>query len=248
MKTPIKLLVALLLVLALSAVALPDRSYGRDLQRPLSEQEKNSFSHKARSFVRVSKNAQGLQTDLPLKEEPLPESKTPFRIDLPQPPLSMASTRFASFLLYAAIFVIVLVICVTLRDNLWSFSYSRPLVSGIERDVSAAAVSERMEKAQLRADDLAAEGDYAEAIHILLLQSMRELRLRLGLSIAASLTSREILSRVALPSQGRAVLADIISSVEVSYFGTHSPSADDYQVCREKFDVFVGTLAQGAVS
>ena len=49
--------------------------------------------------------------------------------------------------------------------------------------------------AQIAADDLARQGRFVEAMHVLLLQGLDEMRKRLDLRFADSLTSREIMRR-----------------------------------------------------
>jgi hypothetical protein len=85
------------------------------------------------------------------------------------------------------------------------------------------------------ADELARQGRFVEAMHTLLLQSLADMRQRLGERFADSLTSREILRSSRLPERGRASLREIIARVEWTYFGDHPADAADYHACREKF-------------
>jgi hypothetical protein len=100
-----------------------------------------------------------------------------------------------------------------------------------------------MEDARIEADDLASQGHYGEAMHVLLLKSLAEIRMRLGVSFAASLTSREILRRVNLPQTGGGALAAIVQSVERTYYGGRQASREDYAGCREEFDMLKRSLA-----
>ena len=93
------------------------------------------------------------------------------------------------------------------------------------------------EDAEIEADDLARQGHYGEAMHVLLLKSLAEIRTRLGVSFAASLTSREIVRRVQLPQTGRGALVAIVQSVERTYYGGRPASREDYSGCREEFDM-----------
>jgi hypothetical protein len=95
----------------------------------------------------------------------------------------------------------------------------------------------------MEADDLARQGRYSEAMHLLLLKSLNELRRNLGINFAASLTSREILRRVQLSDLGRRALAAIIQSVERIYFGGQEAGQADYSECRQHFDVLRHSLA-----
>ncbi len=105
-----------------------------------------------------------------------------------------------------------------LRDNLPIFSRSRKIVAG---EAAPAPVSpfSRMEEAQIEADELARQGRYSEAMHLLLLKSLNEIRRNLGINFAVSLTSREILRRIQLSDIGRRALGAIIQSVERSILG-----------------------------
>ncbi len=93
------------------------------------------------------------------------------------------------------------------------------------------------------ADDLAAEGRFVEAMHVLLLQSLADIRAGLDEQFADSLTSREILrSSTRLSEAGRASLRDIVNRVEWTYFGEHPAALSDYEACRASFNALVQTL------
>ena len=53
-----------------------------------------------------------------------------------------------------------------------------------------------------------------------------------------SLTSREILSRVPLVPTARDALYQLVSAVELSYFGDDVPGQADYDRCRHEFQKF----------
>lgn len=59
------------------------------------------------------------------------------------------------------------------------------------------------------ADRLARQGKFGEAVHVLMLRSLEDLRSRLGLELRASLTSREIIGRVSLTEGAKSALARI---------------------------------------
>ncbi len=85
------------------------------------------------------------------------------------------------------------------------------------------------------ADRLAREGNYREAVHALLLRSIEELRTRLDIALAESMTSREILQDVPLTERARSALAPIVTVVELSHFGGRMSSEMEYQACREHY-------------
>src|SRR6266508_3035334 len=92
------------------------------------------------------------------------------------------------------------------------------------------------------ADDLAAEGRFVEAMHVLLLQSLAAIRAGLDEQFADSPTSREILRSTRLSAAGRASLSDIVSRVEWTYFGEHPAELTDYVACRASFNALIQTL------
>jgi hypothetical protein len=150
--------------------------------------------------------------------------------------------NFSRIILFCAVAVIVSIILVNLKNNLWSDSRARKIVFvGDQKEAVSDAVS-RMEHAQTEADDLAREGSFAEAIHILLLRSVGEMRSRLSGPIAASLTSRELLRKLDLSPSEREVFGTIVQSVEISYFGGREPGEDEYLVCRRSFDALTDQL------
>ena len=92
------------------------------------------------------------------------------------------------------------------------------------------------------ADEIAAKGSFVEAIHVLLLQGLAEMRQRVDQQFADSLTSREILRCAKISDAGRSALRDIISRVELTYFGHHPASAHDYAACRASFNALAEAL------
>jgi hypothetical protein len=96
------------------------------------------------------------------------------------------------------------------------------------------------------ADDLAAQGRFVEAMHVLLLQGLAAIRAGLDEEFADSLTSREILRRARLSDPGRASLHDIVNRVEWSYFGQYPAALADYEACRASFNTLTQALHGGA--
>lgn len=92
------------------------------------------------------------------------------------------------------------------------------------------------------ADDLAGQGRFVEAMHLLLLYSLAELRRGLAVELADSLTSREIVRLARLPDRGRSALDRIVARVETSWFGDHPASRADYDSCRAGFEELAGVL------
>jgi hypothetical protein len=92
------------------------------------------------------------------------------------------------------------------------------------------------------ADQLAAQGRFIEAMHVLLLQSLAAIRERLDEQFSDSFTSREILRSIRLPDAGRTPLRDMIERVELTYFGRQPAALADYVACRASFNALAQTL------
>jgi hypothetical protein len=92
------------------------------------------------------------------------------------------------------------------------------------------------------ADELAARGRFVEAMHMLLLHGLAHLRARLDQQFSDSLTSREILYSTSLPEAARAALRDVVSRVELTYFGQRPAGQADYAACRESFNALERSL------
>jgi hypothetical protein len=92
------------------------------------------------------------------------------------------------------------------------------------------------------ADELAAHGRFVEAMHMLLLNGLKHIRLRLNRQFADSLTSREILHSADLPEAARVSLRDVVGRVELTYFGKQPAGLADYTACRESFNALARSL------
>ncbi len=199
---------------------------------------------KVEKALRDSTRSQNLQTELPenrvrdIKPENIPQpDKSRFDFSL---------AGMAKVILVVSLLILLAVIIINLRNNMWSNSRSRALDMPQDPEAAPAAAAARMDAAQIAAEDLARQGNFGEAMHIMLLQSVNEMRRRLDISIAASLTSREILYRVNLAPEAGAALADIIRRVEISYFGGYQPEEAEYQACLRSFEILTNALKREA--
>ena len=87
-------------------------------------------------------------------------------------------------------------------------------------------------------------GNFAEALHLLLLGTFEELRHLAQLDLSPALTSREIVATMPLAEPARADLAALVNAVEISHFGETTPSEDDFLDCLQFHDRFVESLKQ----
>jgi hypothetical protein len=98
---------------------------------------------------------------------------------------------------------------------------------------------ERLDLALGEADRLARRGAFGEALHLLLLYCLNEMRRRFDLRLPPSLTSREILGLSVLPEIRRTGLSVIVSAVEISHFGGRPVDEATYLSCRERCEDIV---------
>jgi hypothetical protein len=177
--------------------------------------------------TKESIRALDLQTDFPRQSEPT-------RIPLPQ------------WVTWAAVIVMIALVLYAMRDSLMSFIRRRD--EGWQAPGATAAEPELAlgVDALTAADRLSREGRFVEAMHMLLLQSLADIREQLRETFADSLTSREILRGARLDPAGRTSLRDIIAAVERTYFGGYPAQAQDYDACRASFDSLRRALRGGA--
>jgi hypothetical protein len=186
--------------------------------------------------VKDSIRSLDLQTELGAPEADKPESQptgfTPIRI--PAGALWIALVLAVALLLYA------------LREELMNLI--RPARTGWEAPPPGAGeVKIGSETDALSAADrLSREGNFVEAMHVLLLHSLAEIRRQLGEKFADSLTSREIVRVARLTTAARTALRDIVAAVERTYFGPYPAAAGDYATCRQNFETLQGALRGGA--
>jgi hypothetical protein len=168
-----------------------------------------------------------LQTEFPRKIEPV-------RIPIPQE------------LIWIALVVVVALILYAMRDTLLSLLRRRKEGWEPPPAFAAAAALAHGTDALAAADALSREGRFVEAMHMLLLQGLSDIREQLRETFADSLTSREILRGARLDPAGRTSLREIIAAVERTYFGGYPAQADDYALCRRNFDTLRRALQGGA--
>lgn len=88
------------------------------------------------------------------------------------------------------------------------------------------------------ADQLAAEGRFLEAAHLLLLRSVQDIQKHRPKALRVSLTAREIAVSPILPEAARPAFAGIARVVERGLFGGRSVDGDDFIACRTAYEAF----------
>ena len=196
---------------------------------PLAAQTPVDIVHAARDLP----GSLDLQTEFPsLKADGLDEP-------------GYLNVDMARVLLWTAVIAGAGVLAYFIYEVLPVFGVARPLRwdnSADSTDVTARSIDAA---ARAAADELAAQGRFVEAMHVLLLQGLDEMRMHLDLRFADSLTSREIVSRANAPVSAKAALREIIQWVERAYFGDHPVDRNDYDACRRSFVALSGVLLAG---
>jgi len=169
-----------------------------------------------------------LQTELPQQQQ-----RKSFPVQIPVEVVWLALIAAAGLILYL------------LRDSLPFWRRSRDQWDDTSAETQANATPGPIDPLGA-ADQLSRYGRFVEAMHMLLLQSLAEIRQRLGVQFADSLTSREILRGTSLSPQGRAALREIVAAVEWTYFGGYPAEMRDYAACRRSFENLRRALEGGA--
>ncbi|MEM9724303.1 MAG: DUF4129 domain-containing protein [Pseudomonadota bacterium] len=172
------------------------------------------------------------QTELP--EESPPPEPTPPRD--PVEPVDLGP--LAQILLYGVLAAAAIFILATVfggRISLARRGAVRANVVTAQDRAAASPSAAELADAEAEAQTAAAEGRFAEAIHILLLGAIGRLRERNARSAARSFTSREILGRAAFGEGGRAALEALVLAVEISRFGGRAADRAAYERCLEAY-------------
>src|SRR5690606_26136672 len=88
------------------------------------------------------------------------------------------------------------------------------------------------------ADALAAQGRFAEAVHLLLLRSINDIDGRLPNAVRPALTARDIAGLDRLPTAARPTFRQIARVVEASLFGGGAVDQGAYGECRDAYEAF----------
>ena len=173
------------------------------------------------------------QTELPAPQSP-PEPPPVSRIDLPAPLTGGL----------AAVFHVLGWVLLIAFGALALLTLGRDLNRRRQDQDDAVSAGEPTEAAEMiefefpDPEALAAQGRFAEAIHILLLRALTELGRRGKGLVPDSLTSREILRRVHLPPGAGEALGELVRAVEISHFGGADTGRFDYEQCRSTLHNF----------
>lgn len=89
------------------------------------------------------------------------------------------------------------------------------------------------------ADELAAQGNYDEAVHLLLRRSVADIAGRLPDFLRPSLTARDIANAASLPARARSAFTQIARIVEAALFARRPVGPEGWQEARGAYERFV---------
>ncbi|OYU77232.1 MAG: hypothetical protein CFE32_06590 [Alphaproteobacteria bacterium PA3] len=85
------------------------------------------------------------------------------------------------------------------------------------------------------ADALAAEGRLGDAVHLILLRSIKDIERFRPTTIRPALTARDIGSKPALPEAAKPIFARISAAVEKASFAGLTIESSEFVSCREAY-------------
>jgi hypothetical protein len=95
-------------------------------------------------------------------------------------------------------------------------------------------------------EDLARQGRFGEAIHLLLLHLFAALQRRPATAPAPAHTGREVLARTRLASQAHDALGVLVLAAEKIHFGGREASREDYEACLAHYRRFLDSFERAA--
>jgi hypothetical protein len=159
-----------------------------------------------------------------------------------------AVSSLVSLLMWGMVIVLGVLIAFWLVSELSRYGGDAELPADASQVRLRAAAAAVIERPLEDADDLARRGQFAEAIHTLLLRTLQELVRSAAVRVAPATTSREVLAKVPLLADARSALAGLITAVELTHFGDEPASAADYERCRQQFHVFAAAFRNAGPS
>ncbi|MEE9393677.1 MAG: DUF4129 domain-containing protein [Planctomycetota bacterium] len=139
----------------------------------------------------------------------------------------------------------VVVFLVTMLVRLILARRRHRLDSSIEKDELVSGPLIKVEDLDIdleRIKAMAGAGALAEAIHLLLIQTLQSLGRLSKIELDPSWTSREILGRIELAPGAKTALVGLVSTVEVSHFGDSDPTPEDFERSLQSYEAFVQAL------
>lgn len=107
--------------------------------------------------------------------------------------------------------------------------------AGDDQDIAGQAEAGAARALLAEADALAAEGRFAEAVHLLLYRSIEDIEGRRPGLVQPAMTSRDLAETRDLPAVARDAFSRIARAVEISLFGGRAIDAAAWQQCRSAY-------------
>jgi len=159
----------------------------------------------------------------------------------PQPPQWVGGMMpLVQVLFWIAVGAIILFVLYLIVSRLTGIRFGRRRK---REEAAAADESWRPEAAEARellseADALAAQGQYAEAAHLILFRSIEDIDDKRPDLVRPALTSRDICALEAIPPRPRSAFARIAATVERSLFAGRPLVSGDWSDCRAAYEEF----------
>jgi hypothetical protein len=183
----------------------------------------------------------GYQRELPGEQAP-PKPQPPPRVwDLPAD-LGL----IVNYLLIGLAVVVLVIVALRLLSGEWSFP-RRALQPSVPEQIPGTARREHLRERLQSADREGVAGDWASAIHILLLTSIDLLRRRVGQDVPDGMTSRELVREARLPAETREDFAALVAAAELCHFGGRAADRSLYERCRIHYERLWGIAPEAAV-
>jgi hypothetical protein len=95
-------------------------------------------------------------------------------------------------------------------------------------------------------EELARQGRFGEAIHLLLLHLFAALQRRPATAPAPAHTGREVLARTTLTSEARSALGVLVGAAEAVHFGGRTAAREDYENCLGHYRRFLDAFERAS--
>jgi len=146
---------------------------------------------------------------------------------------------YMGWILLGALILGLAILLYLLFVSFWRNRPSRDAGADAEQDMAGWRPTEKAARALLAdAEALAAQGRYAEAVHLLLQRSLEDIQRHRPRLLRPALTSREIAGSDWMPAIVRSAFAAMAAPVERSLFGGRALALRDWEEARSAYGEF----------
>lgn len=158
-------------------------------------------------------------------------------------PVLGAAVSLVRLMLYVFLAVALVLIGVWLAKEIVRRRRPATVAAGPEEEVPGEGERPKAHAVPGDATRLAAAGRYGEAIHVLLLVTIRHLAERARLPAEPARTSRELIRLLPLKGEGRQAFEALVRAVELTLFGGQPAGAEDWERSLVHFQRLTGRSA-----